>query len=69
MQVTTLGIDLAKQVFQVHGIDAHGAVVLKKTIHAIDVTPLYGQPSAVPSWDGSLWRRQLLEPSVPSVRP
>jgi transposase len=30
MQVTTMGIDLAKQVFQIHGIDAHGAVVLKK---------------------------------------
>lgn len=32
MQVTTMGIDLAKQVFQVHGIDTHGAVVLKKRL-------------------------------------
>ena len=30
MQITTMGIDLAKQVFQVHGIDTHGAVVVKK---------------------------------------
>ena len=32
MQVTTMGIDLAKQVFQVHGVDTHGAVVLKKRL-------------------------------------
>jgi transposase len=32
MQVTTIGIDLAKQVFQIHGIDAHGTVVLKKRL-------------------------------------
>lgn len=28
MKVTTLGIDLAKNVFQVHGIDQHGKVML-----------------------------------------
>lgn len=32
MQVTTIGIDLAKQVFQVHGVDAHGKAVLKKRL-------------------------------------
>lgn len=32
MQVTTMGIDLAKQVFQVHGIDTRGTVVLKKRL-------------------------------------
>ena len=26
MQVSTIGLDLAKQVFQVHGVDAEGAV-------------------------------------------
>jgi hypothetical protein len=29
-QVTTIGLDLAKQVFQVHGVDAKGATVLRK---------------------------------------
>lgn len=28
MKVTTLGIDLAKNVFQVHGIDQHGKVTV-----------------------------------------
>ncbi len=29
MNVTTVGIDLAKNVFSVHGVDAHGKPVLK----------------------------------------
>jgi transposase len=32
-KITTLGIDLAKRVFALHGVDAEGRVVLKKTIH------------------------------------
>lgn len=30
--ITTIGLDLAKQVFQVHGIDASGAVVLRRSL-------------------------------------
>jgi transposase len=30
MQVTTIGLDLAKNVFQVHGIDATEKVVVRK---------------------------------------
>ena len=32
MQITTLGIDLAKSVFQLHGVDAEGSVVLRKKL-------------------------------------
>lgn len=32
MKITTIGIDLAKSVFQVHGVDAAGKTVLKKQI-------------------------------------
>ena len=31
-KVTTLGIDLAKRVFALHGVDASGRVVLRKTV-------------------------------------
>ena len=31
-QITTLGIDLAKRVFSLHGVDAAGRVVLRKTV-------------------------------------
>ena len=32
MEITTLGIDLAKSVFQLHGTDAGGNVVLRKRL-------------------------------------
>jgi len=32
MKITTIGVDLAKQVFQVHGVDAHGKTVLRKQL-------------------------------------
>jgi transposase len=32
MQVTTVGLHLAKNVFQVHGVDARGRVVLRKRL-------------------------------------
>jgi len=32
MQVTTIGIDLAKNVFQVHGVDGTGKVVIKRQL-------------------------------------
>jgi transposase len=32
MKTTTVGIDLAKNVFSVHGIDEHGKAVLKRTV-------------------------------------
>jgi hypothetical protein len=32
MHVTTLGIDLAKQVFQLHGVDARGHAVLTQRV-------------------------------------
>ena len=32
MEITTLGIDLAKSVFQLHGTDAGGRVVLRKRL-------------------------------------
>jgi transposase len=32
MQVVTVGLDLAKSVFQLHGADAHGKTVLAKRL-------------------------------------
>jgi transposase len=32
MQVTTIGLDIAKSVFQVHGVDQHGNVVLRQRL-------------------------------------
>lgn len=32
MKITTIGIDLAKEVFQIHGVDEHGKVVVRKQL-------------------------------------
>lgn len=37
MNVKTLGIDLAKETFQLHGVDASGKAVLKKKLKRIDL--------------------------------
>ena len=37
MKITTIGIDLAKRVFQVHGVDERGKAVLRKQLKRKDV--------------------------------
>lgn len=41
MKVTTAGIDLAKNVFQVHGVDEHGRTVLRKQLKREQVAPFF----------------------------
>lgn len=41
MQVTTMGIDLAKNVFQLHGVDVSGKVVLRKALRRSQVLPFF----------------------------
>jgi transposase len=36
-QVVTIGLDIAKSVFQVHGIDAEGEVVLRRQLRRAHV--------------------------------
>jgi hypothetical protein len=35
MQVTTVGLDLAKNIFQVHGIDNDGEVIFNRALRRI----------------------------------
>src|SRR6202167_2861030 len=42
MKITTVGIDLAKNVFQVHGIDERGKAVLRKQLRRAQVTFFFG---------------------------
>ncbi len=41
MQVTTIGLDLAKHVFQVHGVDAEGRPVLRKRLRRSEVAAFF----------------------------
>src|SRR5262244_994684 len=41
--VTTIGLDLAKHVFQVHGVDAEGATVLRKQLRRAQVLAFFSR--------------------------
>lgn len=41
MKITRIGIDLAKNLFQVHGVDAHGKVVLRKQLSRAKVLEFF----------------------------
>jgi transposase len=41
MQITTIGIDLAKNVFQVHGANERGKAVLRKQLRREQVTAFF----------------------------
>ena len=41
MQVTTIGLDLAKNVFQIHGIDDHGEVVFNRALRRAQVLAFF----------------------------
>ena len=41
MQVTTIGIDLAKSVFQVHGVDAAGGVAVTKKLRRAELLAVF----------------------------
>src|ERR1700684_882989 len=41
MQITTIGLDIAKNVFQIHGIDAQEKVVVKKQLRRSQVIAFF----------------------------
>jgi transposase len=64
MQVTTIGIDLAKHVFQVHGVGADGSVVVRRKLRRSEVIRFFVKlPAALIGMeglcDGTLLGRRL----------
>ena len=41
MEVTTIGLDLAKHVFQVHGVDASGSIIVKRRLRRREVVTFF----------------------------
>ena len=41
MQITTIGLDIAKNVFQIHGIDAAEKVIVRKQLRRGQVTAFF----------------------------
>jgi transposase len=43
MEISTIGLDLAKNVFQIHAIDATGEVVVRKTLRRAQMLPFFAK--------------------------
>ncbi len=41
MNISTIGLDLAKKVFQVHGVDTHGQVVVRKALKRAELAEFF----------------------------
>jgi transposase len=41
-EIITIGLDIAKQVFQVHGVDASGSVVVRRQLRRGEVLKFFG---------------------------
>jgi transposase len=69
MTVRTVGLDIAKQVFQVHGVDQHGRVVLRRRLRREQIAPFFANlpPCMVglEAWGGS----SLLGKAAQWIRP
>ena len=59
-QATTIGLDIAKHVFQAHGAGAAGQVLFRKRITRGKLPRFPSSASPVRRRDGSLCRRALL---------
>ncbi len=56
MNVTTIGLDIAKSVFHLVGAEANGKPVLKKRLRRNKVLALFRKSNALCHWHRGLWR-------------
>ena len=59
-QVITIGLDLAKNVFQVHGIDAAGKVLVRRQLRRRRCPAVFWRIAALPCRHGGLRYRSSL---------
>jgi len=48
MNITTVGVDLAKIIFQIHGVDARGKVALRKQLKRSQVVGFFNRCPRIP---------------------
>ena len=66
MQITMIGLDLAKHVFQVHGVDAAGQVVMRKRLRRAEVRGFFAKlPPCLVGMEACAtahhWARELIQ--------
>ena len=67
--VTTIGLDIAKSVFQVHGVDAAGQVLIRRQLKRRAVLAFFQETASMSGWDRGLRLVALLVARAPSTRP
>lgn len=66
MKITTIGVDLAKNVFAIHGVDVKGKVVVQRTLRRAQVLPFFArlEPCLIgmeACSTAQYWSRKLME--------
>jgi transposase len=66
MKITTIGLDLAKSVFQVHGVDATGQVMVRKSLRQSQMLAFFAKlPSCLVGMEARgtshHWARDLIK--------
>ena len=68
MKMTTIGLDLAKNMFQLHGVDEAGPVVLKNNCKTRASFTVLRPVGTVSDWHGSLRRGAPLGEGIREIR-
>jgi len=63
-QITTVGIDLAKNVFSLHGVDGAGRAVLRRTVRRDRLLDAVAGLPAVRDWNGSVLGGARMGPAL-----
>jgi len=68
MNITTVGIDLAKNVFQVHGVDERCKAQLRKQLKRTQMMNFFVNLPPCHDWNGGLRQRSFLGTQAGGVR-
>ena len=69
MHVTTIGLDLAKNVFQVHGITLDDEVAFNRPLRRAQLLPFFSKLESLPDWYGGLQQCASLGTRVDEIWP
>ena len=67
--ITTIGLDIAKSVFQVHGVDAGGEVVIRRQLKRRSCTGVLSEAATMSGWHRGLRIVAPLVARTPGTRP
>ena len=60
MSITMIGLDTAKSVFQIHGVNETGKVEIKRKVRRSELIAFFEKQESLHGRDGGLWRRASL---------